>query len=292
MPVCAVLAGGASLRFGGGKLSWRGLGGIPLLERVVRALEASGVCREVVVVASPLTRREVEGLLGGSYRVVRDPGWLPCSGPLRGIAAAAIAAGGSGLQLAAGDMAWLVPEAVAALVEAAGERGAAAAAPMWGTGYVQTLAGYIAEPWLALESCLRRGPLGRPSDVYRLARKLILVGSRLLGDRDGRTFMSVNTPEEALNPAPDPPASRLVDASNATKLYREAVKLNSTFEAARAYTLYYLEALEYSKLGVTHFARHAWQDYCEALRSQGHAEDPSVYRLFPACSGRSRFKPI
>jgi molybdopterin-guanine dinucleotide biosynthesis protein A len=286
LTVCAVLAGGASLRFGGGKLAWRGLGGIPLLSRVVRALEESGVCRSIVVVASPLTSREVEGILGDAYDVARDPGWLPCSGPLRGLAAAAMAARGSSVQLAAGDMAWLSPGAVAGLVEAARSHGATAAAPMWSTGYVQTLAGYIRDPELALEACLRRGVLGRPSDVYRGAPRLLLVGSALLGDRDGRTFMSVNTPEEALNPSPDPPGQRLVDASRATRFYREATRLDAALGSVSAYTLYYLEAAEYSRLGATHFARHAWQDYCDALRRQGHREDPRG--PLPACRGRTK----
>lgn len=286
MTVCAVLAGGASLRFGGGKLAWRGLDGIPLLSRVVRVLEESGVCRSIVVAASPLTIREVEGILGGSYSVIRDPGWLPCSGPLRGLAAAAIEAGGSSIQLAAADMAWLSPEAVASLVEAARSHGATAAAPMWGTGYVQTLAGYVRDPELALEACLRRGILGRPSDVYRGAPRLLLAGSALLGDRDGRTFMSVNTPEEALNPSPDPPGRQLVDASRVTRLYREAARLDAALGSLSAYTLYYLEAAEYTRLGVAHFARHAWQEYCDALRRHGHREDPRG--SLPACRGRTK----
>ncbi|GAB6148060.1 molybdenum cofactor guanylyltransferase [Stetteria hydrogenophila] len=288
MTLCAVLAGGASLRFGGRKLAWRPpTGGPPLLARVAAALEESGVCSRVVAVATPLTIGDVEEALGGSYEVVVDPAWLPCRGPIKGVAAAAIEAGREGLQLAAGDMAWLTPSAVSRLAELAEREGAAAAAPMWGTGFIQPLGGHIRDPGLALEACLRRGHLARPSDVYRAAARLLLVGSSLLGDRDGRTFVSANTPEELLNPEPEPPGEGLVDASSATRHYREARRLELAVGEPRAYTHYYLEALEYKRLGVAHLARHAWQDYCEALRRLGHHESPGSGAPLAWCRGRS-----
>ncbi len=289
MVLCVVLAGGASLRFGGGKLSWRGFGGIPLLARVVEALEESGVCRDVLVVASPLTITDVQTILHGSYTIVEDPGWLPCSGPLRGMAAAALQAGNEPMQFAAGDMPWLKPEAVAALVDIAKRMGASAAAPMWRTGFVQTLAGFISNTWLAVEACLRRRGLARPSDVYRASGKLILVGSKLLGDGDGRTFVSVNTPEEALNPSPDPPGESLIDASSASEHHKLALKVEEEAGDPRALYHYYHEAIEYIRLGVKHFAKHAWQDYCEALKLQGYNWD--VAKHLPGglrCRGRSQ----
>lgn len=288
MPACAILAGGASLRFGGGKLSWRGLGGVPLVMRVARALEESGVCGSLLIVASPLTAREVEEATVGEYEVVGDPYWLPCMGPLRGLAAAGLYAGGTSLLVAAGDMAFLSGSAFSRLLDIAEEHDADAAAPVWATGYVQHLAGYLRDPYAPLYSCLKRGVYGRPSDAYRGARRLILVGSRVLGDRDGRMFMSVNTRDEAMNPRPDPPGEGLIDASSATRHYREADRLDSVMGLFTSIHEYYMEALEYHKLGVHHFAWHAWQDYCESAYKLKMTESTVGRGPFKGCRGHGK----
>ncbi|MCE4602503.1 MAG: NTP transferase domain-containing protein [Desulfurococcales archaeon] len=285
MPLCIVLAGGASLRFPGGKLSSRLLGE-PLLLRVVRALESSGLCRELAVSTSPVALGEVDRLLEGAYDVVVDYSWLPCRGPSRGIASATIHYAPREILLAAGDMAWLTPQPLEALVDEARRRGATAAAPMWATGFLQTLAGYIREPWLAVESCLRRGRLARPSDVYRSASKPLVIGSAHLGDRDGRTFMSVNTVEEMLRPRPDPPGHSVTDASEASGIHRMALARSSA-SLAGGLVYYWLEARWYREAGILHLARHAWQDYCWALHAAGYSGGPSGRSSLMPCRVRT-----
>lgn len=288
MTLCAVLAGGASLRFGVSKLSWSGRDGRPLLVRVINAVEESGVCGRVVIVASKLTASEVKELLGDSHEIILDPDYVPCRGPLKGMTAAAIEAGRSSIQFVAGDMAWITPSSLARLVEVARGHGADAATPMWRTGYIQPIGGYVEDSGLVLSTCIRRGLYGRATDVYRGANRLLLIGSSLLGDSDGRVFMSVNTVEEALNPSPHPPGKGLIDASLATEFYREAVKVDSILGPLSAYAQYFLEALEYHRLGVSHLAKYAWQDTCEAMRRLGHSEERLKSAPFNACRRRGR----
>ncbi len=286
MTLCTVLAGGASLRFPGGKLS-SSLLGEPLLLRVVKILEASGICRRLVVSTSPVALVEVKAILGGAYDLVVDHDWLPCRGPLRGIATIAVSHAPPEMVLAAGDMAWLSPNALEALVDEARRHGATAAAPMWATGFVQTLAAYIREPWLAVEACMRRGSLARPSDIYRSSSRPVIVGSAHLGDSDGKLFMSVNTMEEILRPRPDPPGKGVVVASEASRLHRIALSKEST-NPSGSLAYYWMEAHWYKNAGLTHLARHAWQDYCWSLHRAGHSGAASSRFSLMPCRSRSR----
>ena len=279
---CVALAGGVSLRFGSWKLAARGPRGAPLLLSVLEAMEGSGVCGGLAVSASRASARVAERVTGGSYKLVVDEGWLPCAGPLRGLASAALHAGG-GMAFAAADMAWLTPEAFAGLVGAARGSRATAAAPLWGDGYLQTLAGYLADPLEALWACLRRGGRARPSDVYRASVRPVLVGTALAGDRDGLAFATANTPADLEEPEPMPPGRRLVVASEASALHRAALAAEAAGGPPAAAAYYRLEAEAHAGLGVRHLAVHAWQDYCDA------SPHPPVRGPWGApCKGRSR----
>ena len=117
----AVLAGGESRRFGRDKAA-EPVGGVPMMERAVAALEPA--CREVIVVSSrPATPR-------GRWRVVPD--LRPGQGPLAGIESAlaeAAALGAEAVVVLAADLPLVDAHTVARLLQAlAPEDGAVAAA--------------------------------------------------------------------------------------------------------------------------------------------------------------------
>jgi molybdopterin-guanine dinucleotide biosynthesis protein A len=103
-----VLAGGRSRRFGSDKLA-AVIDGATLLERAVAA--AASVADEVVVVLPP-----EGGSAPAPARIVRDP--APDGGPLVGLLAGLRAVDAPVAIVVAGDMPWLAPPVLAALVAA------------------------------------------------------------------------------------------------------------------------------------------------------------------------------
>ena len=117
-----VPAAGAAERFGGDKLL-ASVGGVPLLERTVRALLEGGIDR-VVVVLGPEAERVRSGVpVLADRRVAVVVNRHPQRGMLSSIRTGARDAQGDPLVVLPGDMPYVEPATVAALLRTYGERG-------------------------------------------------------------------------------------------------------------------------------------------------------------------------
>jgi len=182
-----VLAGGRSSRFGRDKLA-EPLDDGTVLTRAIRAVEA--VASDVVVVAGPDSTFE----LPSGTRLARDA--EPGGGPLVGVLAGLEAAAYERVLIVGGDMPWLVPGVLAALLAALEPDHEAAA--LKSDGRVQQL-----------PLAVRRGP------ALSAARVLTAAGGRRLGalvevldtgvvpelawrplDPDAATLRDVDVPED------------------------------------------------------------------------------------------------
>jgi molybdopterin-guanine dinucleotide biosynthesis protein A len=119
-----VLAGGAASRFGSPKLTAI-LDGRPLLEHTLEAVAAA--CDEAIVVAAP-GARPVFAQRSIPVRVVHDP--EPLAGPRAALLAAAGAARHPLAVVVGGDMPWIRPAFLRALVECLAADHRSAAAPI------------------------------------------------------------------------------------------------------------------------------------------------------------------
>jgi len=124
-----VLAGGSARRFGGDKLAAE-IDGRSLLERAVAA--SADVCDMVVVaLAVDGPAPSLVGPAGVDLELVRDP--YPDGGPLVGLAAALEHASRLGAERAVvvgGDMPWLRPAVLRALLDALADPGTDACEPV------------------------------------------------------------------------------------------------------------------------------------------------------------------
>jgi molybdopterin-guanine dinucleotide biosynthesis protein A len=163
-----VLAGGAGRRFTGGDKLAATVHGVPLLDRVLAAVNA---CRPRVLVGPSRP-----GLPGDVLVVREDP---PGGGPVAAIAAGLAAVGGSGLVVVvAGDLPFLTDGAIRDLHEAVGELDGAVFVDGQGrrqylcgvyhVGAVQKMLGHLGDPagqsMRALVSELRVGEVRSPTD--------------------------------------------------------------------------------------------------------------------------------
>jgi molybdopterin-guanine dinucleotide biosynthesis protein A len=186
-----VLAGGASRRFGGDKLT-ANLGGRPLLHHAIeRLLE---VCDEVVVVLPPAG--DEPAVPAGPVVFTRDE--AEHEGPLAGLAAGLAVVRTERAVVAGGDMPGLEPDVVRELLRASEETGAVAAV-------------------------LSDGGDGRPlpcvirnEPALRAARRLLAAGRRRL--RDLQAEVSTVVVDEATWTALDPERRTLVDVDEPSDL--------------------------------------------------------------------------
>jgi CTP:molybdopterin cytidylyltransferase MocA len=111
MALGIVPAAGAATRFGGEKLL-TDVDGTPMIERTVRALRAGGVL-EVVVVVGPDDR--AIAALGLPARIAENPD--PSRGMLSSIQAGLAAGEGDPIVIIPGDMPYVRPETVRALLD-------------------------------------------------------------------------------------------------------------------------------------------------------------------------------
>jgi len=246
-----VLAGGISRRFNGFKLAYR-LRGKPLLARV--ADELSTIASDVVIIASSTTRRLVEGLTG--YRVETDSQSLGCGGPLRGLATASLMA--DAILYAPGDAAWIQGESMARLARIGG----GITTPIWGDGFMPMLFGYAGDPRTFINACMLKGWNGRPSDAYRLAEDLTLVGVSLLTG-DPREFSTLNRVEQLVEPPNPPPGRGVIHVPRRTsQLYKTILYSMANRDYVNAYLRLVEEASIYRSLGVRHIEKHIVEDLC------------------------------
>ncbi|MEB3773350.1 MAG: NTP transferase domain-containing protein [Desulfurococcales archaeon] len=266
-----VLAGGISKRFNGFKLAYK-LRGKPLLAHV--ADELSTVASDVVIVASPQTRRLVEGLAG--YRVVTDSQSLGCGGPLRGLATASMIA--DTILYAPGDAAWIRGETMARLARI----GSGVTTPIWGDGFLPMLFGYAEDLKPFIDACMLKGWSGRPSDAYRLAEDLRLVGVSLLTG-DPREFSTLNRVDQLeAPPTPLPGKGEIRVPQRASHLYKSVLYSLANGDYISAYLGLIEEASIYGSLGVEHIVRHIAEDLC---RVQGYI---LVYTVPGGCQRHRR----
>lgn len=153
LPLAAILAGGASRRFGSPK-ALAEVDGRPLIERVRDALLAA-VPDPVLITAWP----ERFGWLGLASR----PDVAPGGGPLAGIHAALLWSrerGRRGALVVACDLPFLHPELLRRLVQRAGETRAAAVAPEGPDGRPEPMCAWYSEEALPeIQARLREGDL-------------------------------------------------------------------------------------------------------------------------------------
>lgn len=182
----AVLAGGRSVRYGADKSAAR-VGGVPMVQRVLRAAEA--VADELVVV-SPRP-------VAGAETVRRIPDRVPGLGPLGGLHAALHEARDLGLArvlLLGCDLPLVTPGLLEDLV-AAGE-GAPAAAPAWSDGRVHALCSLWSVFLLdEVESRVRDGEERALQALFRTVGGRA-VDPRTLAGPDAGALLNVNTPAD------------------------------------------------------------------------------------------------
>lgn len=187
-----VLAGGRSRRFGSDKLTAR-VDGVPLVERAAAALAL--VSDDVLVVLPPAGGPA----LPPSIRVVRDP--EPHGGPLVGLAAGLAAARAPIALVAGGDMPWLAPGVLAALIERLAAAPATTAAAGLGSsdpagdGLERFPIALRVEPALALATeLLDRGERRLRRLVAGLAPDAVPETTWRAIDPGGRTTVDVDEP--------------------------------------------------------------------------------------------------
>jgi molybdopterin-guanine dinucleotide biosynthesis protein A len=180
-----VLAGGRSSRFGRDKLV-EPLGGGTVLTRTIAAVRA--VASDVVVVASA----DASPDLPSGVRLARDP--VADGGPLVGVVAGLDAAANEVVLVVGGDMPWLVPEVLAALVAALGSESEIAV--LESSGRVQQLPVAVrrtkalaAARTLTDGGVRRLGALGEVLSVAVLPEPMWRVS-----DPDGATLRDIDEP--------------------------------------------------------------------------------------------------
>lgn len=190
LPLAAILAGGASRRFGSPK-ALAEVDGRPLIERVRDALLAA-VTDPVLITDSP----ERFAWLGLAAR----PDVATGGGPLAGIHAALLWSrerGRRGALVVACDLPFLHPELLRRLVRRAGETRAAAVAPEGPDGRLEPLCAWYSEDALPeIEGRLRSGDLA-------LRRLLPALGAERIPRRETAglappevLFHNVNSPAD------------------------------------------------------------------------------------------------
>jgi molybdopterin-guanine dinucleotide biosynthesis protein A len=180
-----VLAGGRSSRFGRDKLA-EPMDGVTVLERTVAAVQA--VASDVVVVAAA----GASPALAAGVRLAHDP--VADGGPLVGVVAGLDVAQHEVVLIVGGDMPWLVPEVLRALVTAFA--GDATAAALESDGRLQQLPVAVRrEAALAAARVLIAAGthrLGALSDVLEVA--VIPEATWRALDPDGATLRDIDLP--------------------------------------------------------------------------------------------------
>lgn len=193
LPLAAILAGGASRRFGEPK-ALAEVGGAPLVARARDAL-AAVVPDPVLITAEPE--------LYASLALPSRPDAVPGAGPLGGIHAALLWArerGRRGALVVACDMPFLDPALLRLLVARAGSAGAAAVAPEGPGrfGLEPLCAWYSLDALPEVEDRLRGGDLSPGRLLLALAaERLPLAEVRGFGSPE-TLFHNVNTREDRL----------------------------------------------------------------------------------------------
>jgi molybdenum cofactor guanylyltransferase len=180
-----ILAGGESHRMGRDKLTLE-VGGVPLIRRVHSAISAR--CEDVIVVG-----RDTVPLEG--VRIVPDER-AGRQGPLAGMEAGLVAARNQRVFVAAGDLPFLPPDLVGALLGWLEERGASAVVPRHGGRTHPLCAAYDRGVLPGVRSTLDRGTRSVRELVGTLDRVVYVEGAlRRFGEPD-LFLMNVNSPED------------------------------------------------------------------------------------------------
>jgi molybdenum cofactor guanylyltransferase len=178
-----ILAGGESRRMGRDKLTLE-VGGVPMIRRVLDAISAR--CEDVILAG--VNTAPLEGI-----RIVPDerPGR---QGPLAGMEAGLAAARNRQVFVAAGDLPFLPPDLVGALLRRLEERGASAVVPRHAGRTHPLCAAYDRGVLPSVRSSLDRGIRSVREFAGTLDRVDYMEGElRRFGDPD-LFLMNVNSP--------------------------------------------------------------------------------------------------
>jgi molybdopterin-guanine dinucleotide biosynthesis protein A len=271
-----VLAGGASVRFGGVKVA-EIVSGSPVLLRVIGALLKARHVGEVVVVATPHTmehaRRVVERLRGGAgggeVSLVQDYYSAPCSGPVRGIVSPLLYGGGSeGAIVVPGDAPWLDTPTIESMIRVSRLSGAQVSAPIDGYGHPILPFIYLSREALksAIDVCFLRAARSRVTDLLRMPRSLLLYGVGLVARGNPLALSTFNTPEELEKPARPPQLRASILVEGLGGMFMEACRREAYGDSLGAFSAYYSEYLAYRGLGVRVMETHALSDAIRAGR--------------------------
>jgi molybdopterin-guanine dinucleotide biosynthesis protein A len=180
-----ILAGGESRRMGRDKLSLE-VGGVPLIRRVHDAISAR--CEDVILVGG--NTAPLEGV-----RLVPDER-AGRQGPLAGMEAGLAAARNRQVFVAAGDLPFLPPDLVGALLGWLEERGASAVVPRHGDRTHPLCAAYDRGVLPRVRSALDRR-IRSVREFLGMLDNVVYVegGLRRFGDPD-LFLMNVNSPED------------------------------------------------------------------------------------------------
>jgi molybdopterin-guanine dinucleotide biosynthesis protein A len=264
-PVCVVLAGGVSSRFGADKLLLD-VQGRPMLRRIVDALRE--VCDAVYLSVNSEGRgRGLTRASGCDGYIVDEE--LGCGGPLLGIATSLGHINADWVLFIPGDVPWITGGTLRNYVEACIRGDADACAPYWGGGYVETLFQLIrGDAARRIREICGLPKVTRASDSLRGLGKTLYVPVTQLSS-DPTEFTNVNTPSDL--------GRRVTRGSWATEyiyvagrpkeLYWAAARALQSPSAARAY---FEESLHYESMGLLHIALHAAVDAGNA--DPGHVD--------------------
>ncbi len=255
--VAVILAGGASKRFGSPKQAYH-INGVPLLQRVIELARA--VADEVVVSVSEHAKSVVEPLLPGGVELIVDAN-QPCQGPLRGLATVFTQVHADEYLVLPCDLAWARAETLKRLVEISRSLEAETLSPLSSPSLIQTLVAYTRRSvaGAAARACSILGPWGRPSELHRLAQRLVLLPPQAL-KADPLEFATLNRPEDLSSPPRPEAASYGLILQAHYRHHVEALENMSRSQPVEAAQSFVLEARVYQRVGLLHLYRQALAD--------------------------------
>src|SRR6267378_6342339 len=190
-----VLAGGKSLRMGGGTdkdkdKAFLGFGGQTLLDRALSVMGT--VCDRVTIVGDPLKFTKY----GSSKHVSVVADIFPGCGPLAGIHAALLHSSAELNLMLAVDMPFVSRELLAFLFAAAEEGDAIVTVPRSGKGLQPLCAVYRRDFSTVGEQALRTGKYKIDAVFSSVSVRLIEEGELAAAGFSERSFFNVNTPQD------------------------------------------------------------------------------------------------